>query len=168
MDNLDKFQSIFVKIDKFGWWDLERISADAGVKFTSTDSKEECLTCEVHLTLAATEHQEMNGQIKVTRRTLCTMSFYLMVPARFLEAYIHLALIYTTYHIFLFLTINDMIKKEGDPTTPFKLATGTKHSLSYLSVLFCLCVARKATSQVDKKALNIFHQAQKYFWVSLL
>ena len=30
MDNLDMFQSRFGKINKFGWWDLERVSADAG------------------------------------------------------------------------------------------------------------------------------------------
>ena len=30
MDNLDMFQSRFGIIDEFGWWDLERISADAG------------------------------------------------------------------------------------------------------------------------------------------
>ena len=37
MYKLDIFQSIFGKIDKFGWWDLERISADAGKNFTSVD-----------------------------------------------------------------------------------------------------------------------------------
>ena len=30
MEKLDMFQSRFGKIDRFGWWDLERISADAG------------------------------------------------------------------------------------------------------------------------------------------
>ena len=30
MDKLDMFQSKFEKIDQFVWWDLERISADAG------------------------------------------------------------------------------------------------------------------------------------------
>ena len=30
MDNLDMFQSRFIKIDEFGWWDLKRISVDAG------------------------------------------------------------------------------------------------------------------------------------------
>ena len=30
MDKLDMFQSRFKKIDQFGWWDLERISSDAG------------------------------------------------------------------------------------------------------------------------------------------
>ena len=30
MDKLDMFQSIFGKVDEFGWWDLERIQNDAG------------------------------------------------------------------------------------------------------------------------------------------
>ena len=34
------FQSRSVKIDEFGWWDLEIISADAGSQFTSIDFKE--------------------------------------------------------------------------------------------------------------------------------
>ena len=44
MDKLDMFQSRFGKIDQFGWWDLERIPADAGTHFTLTDFKEECQT----------------------------------------------------------------------------------------------------------------------------
>ena len=36
MDNLDIFQYRFGKIDEFGWWDLEIISADVGTQFTST------------------------------------------------------------------------------------------------------------------------------------
>ena len=59
MDKLDMLQSILGKIDKFGWWYLERISADAGTEFTLTDFREECQTCGVHLTFAAAEHQEM-------------------------------------------------------------------------------------------------------------
>ena len=56
MDNMDLFQSRFGIIDKFGWWDLEIISADAGTQFTSTEFKEEYQTCGVHFTLADTEH----------------------------------------------------------------------------------------------------------------
>ena len=51
MDNLDMFQSRFGKIDKFGWWDLEIISADAGTQFTSTEFKDACQTRSVHLAL---------------------------------------------------------------------------------------------------------------------
>ena len=34
------FQSRFGKIDKSEWWDLERISGDAGTQFTSTEFKQ--------------------------------------------------------------------------------------------------------------------------------
>ena len=37
MDKLDMFQYGFRKIDEFGWWYLERFSADAGTQFTSTE-----------------------------------------------------------------------------------------------------------------------------------
>ena len=83
------FQSIFGKIDEFGWWDLERISEDAGTQFTSTEFKEECQTRGVCLMLEAPEHQEMNGQVEVTRRILRTVAHSLMVHARVLEAYFH-------------------------------------------------------------------------------
>ena len=48
-------------------------------------------------------------------------------------------------------------------TTPYKLATGTKPSVSHLRVLFCLFVVRKATAHVETKTLNMRHQAQKGF-----
>ena len=47
------FQFRFVKIDEFGWWDLERISSDAGTQFTLTEFKQEYQTRGVHLILAA-------------------------------------------------------------------------------------------------------------------
>ena len=66
LDKLDMFQARFGKINQFGWWDLERISADAGTQFTSAKFKGECQLRGVRLTLAAPEHQEMNGQVEVT------------------------------------------------------------------------------------------------------
>ena len=74
LDKLDMFQSRFGKIDQFGWWDLERISADAGTQFNSTEFKEECQICGVRLKLAAPEHQEINGQVEVTWSYNCTLS----------------------------------------------------------------------------------------------
>ena len=109
MNKLDMLQSIFEKIYKFGWWDLEIISADAGTEFTSTEFKDECQTCGFRLTLAAPEHQEINRKFEVTWRTLRTVAHSLMVHARVLEAYICFALMYTTDHIFPVLPIKDMI-----------------------------------------------------------
>ena len=119
------------------------------------------------MTSAAPEHQEMNGQVEVTCRTLRTVAHSLIVHARFLEAYIHFALMYTTDHIFQVLPIKDLINEDGD-TKKYKLATGTKPSVSHLHVFFFPCVVRKATVHVNKKALNMRHQAQKGFAVSLL
>ena len=31
MDNLDMLQEIFVKVDEFGWWDMEIIQTDSNV-----------------------------------------------------------------------------------------------------------------------------------------
>ena len=79
------------------------------------------------------------------------------------EVYVHFALMYMTDHILPVLPIKYIINEDGDPTTPHKLATGTKLSVSHLRVLFCPCVVRKATAQVETKTLNIRHQAQKGF-----
>ena len=144
-------------------WDLERISADAGTQFTSTEFKDECQTRGVRLTLAAPEHQEINGQVEVTWRTFLTVAHALMIHARVTEVYVHFALMYTTDHIFPVLPIKDLINEDGDPTTPHKLATGRKNSVSHLRVLFCPCVVRKATEHVETKTLNMRHQAQKGF-----
>ena len=124
-------------------------SADAGTKFYTTGFQDKCQTHGVHFTLSTTEHQEMNGQVKVTWRTLRTIGHSLMLHARVLEAYIHFALMYTINHVFLVLPIKDMINKDGKPTTPFKLVTGMKHSVSHLCVLFFPCVVRKDTAHVD-------------------
>ena len=40
MDKLHMLKPRFGKIDKLGWWYLERISADAGSQFTLTKLKE--------------------------------------------------------------------------------------------------------------------------------
>ena len=67
---------------------------------------------------------------------------------------------YTTNHVLPVLPIKDMINEDGKPTTPFKLPTGTKPSVSHLRVLFCPCVVWKATMHVGTTALNMRHQAQ--------
>ena len=105
----------------------------------------------------------MNIQVEVTWRTLCTVTHSLIVHARVPEVYIHFILMHTTDHIFPVLPIKDLINEDGDPTTPHKLATGAKYSVSHLRVLFFPCGVRKATAHVDTKTLNMRHQAQKWF-----
>ena len=103
------FQSRFWKIDEFGWWDLEIISADTGTQVTLTEFKQEFQTRRVHLKLVAPEHQEMNGKVEVTWRTLRTVTHSLMVHARVSEVYINFSLMYVIDHIFPVLPIKYLI-----------------------------------------------------------
>ena len=105
----------------------------------------------------------MNRQVEVTWRTLRTVAHALMVHARVPEVYVLFALMYTTYHIFPVLPIKNLMKEDGNPTTPHKLETGTKPSVSHLHVLFCPYVVCKAMAHIETKPLNMRHQAQKGF-----
>ena len=64
MYKLDMFQSRFGKIDKLGWWDLEIISADAGVQFTSTEFQDAYQKRGVHLKLAAPKKRKRTDKLK--------------------------------------------------------------------------------------------------------
>ena len=113
--------------------------------------------------LAAPGHEEMNGKVEVTWIMLRTISHSFMVHARVLEAYIYFSLMYMTDHIFLVIPIKYLINEDGETTTPFKLATYMKPSVSYLCVSLCPCFVQKAISHVGKKAINMCHQVQKGF-----
>ena len=115
------------------------------------------------MTLAAAELQEINRQVEVTWRMLRIVAHSVMVHARVPEVYVNFTLMYTTYHIFPVLPIKYLINGDGNPTTPHKLATGMKPSLSNLRVFFCTCIVRKATAHNETKTLNMRHQAQKGF-----
>ena len=86
-----------------------------------------------------------------------------MVHSRVLEEYLHFALMYTADRIFPVPPIKYLINKYDEPTTLFKIATGTKSSVSHLRVLFFPYAVWKSTAHVDKKALNMRHQAQNIF-----
>ena len=158
---MDMFQYIFGKKDVFVWSDLEIISEDSGTQFTSMEFQDEYQNCSVHLKLAARDHQKMNGQVKVKWRMLHITAHSLMVHARVSEYYIYFSFMYTEDHILLVLPIKYLINEDRNMTTSFKLATGTKPSVSHLRVLFFPCVVRKASAHVGKKALNMCHQAQR-------
>ena len=86
-----------------------------------------------------------------------------MVHAKVPEVYVHFALMYTTDHTFPVLPIKDLINEDGDPTTPHKLATGKKPSVTHLRALFCPIVVRKNTAHVETKTVSMRHQVRKGF-----
>ena len=73
-----------------------------------------------------------------------------------------------TDNIYPVIPIKYLVDQDGEPTMPHKLANSTKTSVSYPRILFFPCVVWKSTAHVGTKALNMNHQSQKYFGVSLL
>ena len=86
-----------------------------------------------------------------------------MVHARVSDEYIHFILLYTTGTIFPVLSIKHLVNQDDEPTTPHKLATVTKPSVSKPCVLFFPRLLQRSTAHVDTKVLNIYHQSQKGF-----
>ena len=64
IDKVYMFQAIYGRLGKFGWWYLGIISADAGTQFTSTEFQYKYQSHGVGITLAAPEHQKMNGKFE--------------------------------------------------------------------------------------------------------
>ena len=86
-----------------------------------------------------------------------------MVHAWVSDEYINFALMCTTDNILPVIPIKHLVNHDSEPTTPHKLATTTKPSLSNTCVLLCPCFVQKETAHVDTKALNICHQSKKGF-----
>ena len=61
---------------------------------------------------------------------------------------------YKTDHIFTVLPVKKLVNQDGEPTTPHRLETGTKTSVSKIFVLFCPFVVQNGTAHVDTKALK--------------
>ena len=90
---------------------------------------------------------------------LCKIAHSIMVHARVSEAYIHFAFMYTTDHIFPVLPTKYLINDNGDPTTPYKLATGKKPSDRLFSIITLMnsghtCIFQKRFCAVYFEAKN--------------
>ena len=67
------FQARFGKVYDFGWWDMYRIQTGTGSQFSSKKFQEGIYVRGLQLLLAASEHQEINGQAEVTWKS-CELS----------------------------------------------------------------------------------------------
>ena len=85
MDKLNIFQSKFGKLDEFVWWDLEIIQTDTDRQFISKEFQKGLSVRGLSLTLAVTDHQEMNGQVEVMWQTSWNIAHSIMVHARVLN-----------------------------------------------------------------------------------
>ena len=117
MDKLDFFIAEFGKVDQFGWCDIGKIRADAGPQFTSEEFKDGCAVRGVNLTLAAPEHQEMNGIVESTWKNIRTIAHAQLNFGRVEESLTHFALIHAAHVIVPVLPLRDLVNEDGEQTT---------------------------------------------------
>ena len=140
---------------------------DTGTQLTKKEFQEGFSVCGLHFTLSSPDHQEINVQVEVMWWNLRTIAYSIMVHAHVSDKYIHFTLMYKTHHLYPVIPINNLVNQDGKTTTPHKMATGAKPSVLNLRVLLCPYVVQKANAHVYGKALNIHHQSQKGFGISL-
>ena len=67
---------------------MDRIQNCAGTQFTSKEFQEDLSVHGVRLSLAAPDHQEMNGQVEVIWRILQAIAHSIIVHAQVYDEYI--------------------------------------------------------------------------------
>ena len=85
-----------------------------------------------------------------------------MVHAQVSEAYINSVLMYTEDHIFPVQPIKYLINEYGETTTPFKLATGKKLSISHLS--FFVCFTKSYCTRWEKGVKHSLPSKKGFSW----
>ena len=100
------------------------------MKFTLKHFQKVLSVREVWLLLPAPDNQDMNDQVEVTWQTFWSIAHSIMVHPQVYDEYIHFELMYTTDDIFPFLPIKNLVNRDDEPTTPRKLTTGNKSSVS--------------------------------------
>ena len=121
---------------------MEIIQTGAGTQFTSKDFQEVIYVRGVRLALAAPEHQEINGQVKVVWQALQNISHSIMVHAQVSEKYIHLALMYTIGNISPVLPIKHLVNQDSEPNMSHKLSSSTKHSVKPTCFIMSVCFTK--------------------------
>ena len=113
---------------------MEIIQTETVTQFTYNEFQEGLSVHRVQRALVSLEHQEMNGQVEGTWRTLRTITHLIMVHKWVSNKYIHSALMYTTDNAFTVLPMKNLVNQSVEATTPRKLETGT--NLHYQNYVF--------------------------------
>jgi transposase InsO family protein len=142
IDTLTRYQADHGYTSQYGYMNIERIRADAGTQFTSTEFKQHCWVAGIQLILAAPKKQYQNHLAERTWQTISTMSRSLLVHARLPDTFMFNALVYTC-HIFNILPVKGLLDESGNVSTPYTLFHGEKPRINHFRVFGCPVVARK-------------------------
>jgi hypothetical protein len=146
---IQRYQADHGHVGNYGYLNIERIRADAGTQFTSTDFKQYCWQAGIHLVLAAPKKQYQNHLAERSWQTISTMARSLLVHARLPDSFMYHALVHSC-RIFNVLPVKGLKNTAGNPATPHELFLGEQPKISHFRVFGCPVVARKwSTPQIS-------------------
>jgi hypothetical protein len=129
------------------------IRTDAGSYFTSAPFATWCRTVNIHLTIAAPHHQEMNSICERQWQTINQLARVCLVHARLPLEYFHFAVLYAVAIINV-LPAKGVNDNTGTPTCPHTLAFGKRPKIGNFRVFGCPAAIKHYTTSTSTGKAN--------------
>ena len=123
---------------------VQYIRTDAGSYFTSDEFARWCRHENIHLSIAAPHHQEMNSICERQWQTINQLARVLLVHARLPLEYFHFAVRYAI-DIINVLPAKGVNDANGTPTCPHNLAFGVRPKIGNFRVFGCPAAIKRYT-----------------------
>ena len=137
---------------------IKHIRSDAGSEFRSDVFRKWCGENKIHFTSAAPKHQEQNGLVERHWGTIVKLANALLLHARLNRKFFYYAAKYAQY-IHDIIPVKNLLDAEGNPTTPYFLATGRKPAVKHFRVFGCPAVFKRyEVSDNGKRVKNKYTQ----------
>ena len=130
----------------FCYSDIERIKADAGTQFISSQFQTFCSQNHISLNIAPPDHQEANHGAERPWQTIKSIARTITVHSCLDDAFLYYAVQYAC-DIYNVLPLLGAITLQGTQSTPFELFYGQKPSVSHFRVFGCPCVIKTNTAR---------------------
>ena len=136
------------------------LRSDAGTNFTSNEFKEWCRTENIKLTVAGPKHQEQNGFVETSYKTIGKMARSMLVAAKMPLPFMHLALDYAT--IILRVMPHRSLKSiDGKPITTYEVLHKKKPRIRRFKVFGSPVIFKRYKPQHDGDTTTDFRQLQR-------
>lgn len=120
---------------------IQYFRLDAGSYFTSAPFAQWCREHNIHVSIAAPHHQEMNSIVERQWQTISQLSRVCMVHARLPVSYFHFATLYAVAIINV-MPAKGVTTADGTPTCPYTIAFHKKPKIGNFRVFGCPAVIK--------------------------
>jgi len=136
------------------------LRSDAGSNFTSHEFKTWCRENHIKLTIAGPRHQEQNGFVKTTYKTLGRMARSMLIALHLPIQFYHLAMDYACL-ILRVLPQKGLKNENGEPVTTYQVLHNKKPRIRRFRVFGCPVVFKRYKPQHAGDHTTTFQQLQR-------